>query len=226
MGSVFVWRWNPKNKLLTLAISENAIKSDDAPKISVEHYPPVKSLLALIKHKFPIFRHISKAIKKASLVLFNWNPTAKSTITHTKKETGNKKQFATLRRFIEPLRIELVAVLGIHATVMNNFPSKLFANPSLVLVCMCLLATLQGCRFFTIRIFRYFAWLWISKVQILAKRSEERERIQKLLELLILETIFYSLSLPLLIGRIENCDCELQLNVVAYQTHILFGTHI
>lgn len=138
----FVWRcsefWNPKNELFTMAISENAIKSDDAPKISVAHYPLVKSLLALIKHKFPIFRHISKAIKKASLVLFDWNPTAISTIT-PKKETGNKKQFATLRRFIEPLRIELVAVLGIHATVMNNFPSKLFANPSLVLVCMCLL---------------------------------------------------------------------------------------
>lgn len=56
----------------------------------------------------------------------------------TKQQKSNKKQFATLVHAEELLRIGSDAsamrlpVLGIHSTVMNNFQSKLFANPSSV----------------------------------------------------------------------------------------------
>lgn len=155
-------------------------------------------------------------------MLFGWNSTAKpaSSINnnhHHKK--GNKKQFATLRRFAVPLRIELlpttIAVLGIHGIVMNNFQSKLFANPSLVLVCVSASLRLFRVSFLCYRIFRYFAWLWLSKSQILAEGEKKTAK-----------NTAWTIDIrdDLSIGLIENCDCELQLEVVACQTATLFST--
>lgn len=113
------------------------------------------------------FQHIASN-KKQSLILVSKirpKPTqSKHTHTHKKAIKNNLLLMCTPKSYYEHRMQYDCTVLGIHGTVMNNFQSNLFANPSLVLFGYMYSTSAVDCFFFS-------STMWQNKSQILAKAS-------------------------------------------------------